>query len=327
MSAVAKISRPMPDPKADPKKELYCVGENSPSPLAPAVVEMGAKPTGEDVEVARHPRTAERLETVGRLAGSVAHDFNNLLTGVLLYCDLILAAEPEDRVRNYAGEIRNAGMQASALVRQLLTVSRPTTFNPQILSLNEVAQGMHHLLARLLGETIDLKFCFEGNLGLVKIDPTHVQQILLNLALNARDAMPGGGQITIETRNCQLQILGRESSAAARLEVARVMSLPCALFIVQDDGSGMDAATRSHLFETFFTTKPAGRGTGLGLATVHEIVTSNGGLIHVETAPGRGTRVTVLLPVVETTRNPECLISPEKNEGGTPAGEKEPETN
>jgi two-component system, cell cycle sensor histidine kinase and response regulator CckA len=244
-------------------------------------------------EAEQRLRQAERLEAVGRLAGGVAHDFNNLLTGVLLYCDLLMAhLEPCHRVRKYAEEIRKAGLQATGLVRQLLAVARPANSEPRLLSLNEIADGMRNLLARLIGENIELKFQLDPNLGLIKMDPTQCQQILLNLVLNARDAMPGGGQITVETCNCKVQVLTETTPA-----IGRAASLPCALFVVADSGTGMDDATRSRLFEAFFTTK-AGKGTGLGLATVHDIVTSNGGLIHVESAPACGTRVSVLLPLV-----------------------------
>lgn len=250
-------------------------------------------------EAEQRLRQAERLEAVGRLAGGVAHDFNNLLTGVLLYCDLLLAnLEPCHRVRKYAEEIRNAGMQATGLVRQLLAVARPTNSEPCLLSLNDIAEGMRNLLVRLIGENIELKFQLDPNLGLVKMDPTQSQQILLNLVLNARDAMPGGGQITVETSSCKVQVL-----TEPRLGANSPASLPCALFVVADNGSGMDAATRAHLFEAFFTTK-AGKGTGLGLATVYDTVTSNGGLIHVESAPACGTRVSVLLPLV-----PEAVLN------------------
>jgi PAS domain S-box-containing protein len=258
-----------------------------------------------DCEADQRMRQAQRLESVGRLAGGVAHDFNNLLTGILLYCDLLMAhLEPCHRVRKYAEEIRNAGMQATGLVRQLLAVSRPTNSAPRLLSLNEIAESMRNLLVRLIGENIELKFQLDPNLGLVRMDPTQSQQILLNLVLNARDAMPGGGQITVETRNCTVQVLPEMSP-----ESAAPASLPCALFVVSDNGTGMDASTRAHLFEAFFTTK-ASKGTGLGLATVHDIVTANGGLIHVASAPASGTRVSVLLPLVpegfvNTTREPQ----------------------
>jgi len=266
-------------------------------------------------EAEQRLRQAERLEAVGRLAGGVAHDFNNLLTGVLLYCDLLMAhLEPCHRVRKYAEEIRNAGLQATGLVRQLLAVARPTNSESRLLSLNEIAEGMRNLLVRLIGENIELRFHLDSNLGLVKMDPTQSQQILLNLVLNARDAMPGGGQITIETSNCKVQVLTEPASGAGS-----TASLPCALFVVADNGSGMDAATRAHLFEAFFTTK-AEKGTGLGLATVNEIVTSNGGLIHVESAPACGTRVSVLLPLVPQSvlNSPDALdFQPRKQPGRT----------
>ena len=265
-------------------------------------------------------RQAEKLEAVGRLAGGVAHDFNNLLTGVLLYCDLLLAhLEPCHRVRKYAEEIRKAGLQATSLVRQLLAVARPASSEPRLLSLNEIAEGMRNLLIRLIGENIELNLHLDPNLGLIKMDPTQAQQILLNLALNARDAMPNGGQITVETSNCKVQVL-------AEPEPGSTAVLPCALFVVADNGCGMDAATRAHVFEAFFTTKTGGKGTGLGLATVYDIVTRNGGLIHLDSAPARGTRVTVLLPLV-----PDAAFVPhhanelqhQSTEGVFPAKEKE----
>ncbi len=251
-------------------------------------------------EADQRTQHAARLESVGRLAGGVAHDFNNLLTGVLLYCDLLMASiEPGHRARKYADEIRKAGAQASGLVRQLLAITRPPDFQPRLLSLNEIAEGMRNLLVRLIGENIELQFLLDPHLGLVKVDPTQVQQILLNLVLNARDAMPAsGGRILVETRNCRLQAL-TESVLGSSTHA----SLPCALLIVEDNGKGMDASTRAHMFEPFFTTK-TGKGTGLGLATVHEIVTSNGGLIHVSSEVARGTRVSAVLPLAPETRRP-----------------------
>ena len=251
-----------------------------------------------DQQAAQRLRQAEKLEAVGRLAGGVAHDFNNLLTGILLYCDLLKAhLEPCHRVRKYADEIRSAGMQAASLVRQLLAVARPSSSEPRLLSLNEIVEGMRNLLVRLIGENINLQFRLDPSVGMIKMDPTQAQQILLNLVLNARDAMPGGGEITVETSNCKVQVLAEPDHPESTLVTSAPASLPCALFVVTDNGSGMDAATRSHVFEAFFTTK-AGKGSGLGLATVYDIVTSNGGLIHIDSAPARGTRVSVLLPLV-----------------------------
>jgi two-component system, cell cycle sensor histidine kinase and response regulator CckA len=264
---------------------------------------------------------AQKLEALGRLAGGVAHDFNNLLTGVLLYCDLLMASlEPGHRARKYAEEIRTAGTQASALVRQLLALARPARLELRPVSLNEIAEGMRNLLVRLIGENIELKFRLDPNLGRVQIDYTQAQQILLNLVLNARDALPRGGQITVETSNCKVQVLPEP-----RLGATRTASLPCAVFSVEDNGNGMDAETRAHLFEAFFTTK-AGKGTGLGLATVHGIVASNGGLIHVDSALAKGTRVTVLLPrAPETAPNSPGGSCPqsERKEGVHPLTEEE----
>jgi signal transduction histidine kinase len=321
MSAAPRFPWPLPDPKLDPKAELRRRLDNAPPALPEDSLES-APP--ESAATVNRLRQAERMESVGRLAGGVAHDFNNLLTGVLLYCDLLLALQPDDRVCRYVEEIRNAGIQATGLVRQLLAVARPANCDPRLVSLNEIAEGMRNLLVRLIGENIELQFRLNPNLGLVRMDPTQAQQILLNLVLNARDALPAGGQITVETRNCQIQIVTDQIATDPRSEASNVPSLPCALFIVEDDGAGMDAATQSHLFEAFFTTKPTGKGTGLGLATVHETVTSNGGLIHVESAPARGTRITLLLPLVpEAAPNSQLVRKSEMNEGALPAIEKE----
>jgi two-component system, cell cycle sensor histidine kinase and response regulator CckA len=235
-------------------------------------------------------RQAERLEAVGRLAGGVAHDFNNLLTGVLLYCDLLLAGlEARDPLRRYAEEVRGAAVQATGIVQQLLSVARPGNAPSLPLSLNEVAEGMRTLLIRLIGENIELRFHLDPSLGVIKMDPAQAQQVLLNLALNARDALPNGGRITVETSNCKLQPVAGSMATGPS-------AFPCVLLVVGDNGRGMNAETRQRLFEPFFTTKSAGQGTGLGLTTVRSIVTTNRGLIHFDSEPGRGTRVMILLP-------------------------------
>jgi two-component system cell cycle sensor histidine kinase/response regulator CckA len=258
-------------------------------------------------------RQAERLESVGRLAGGVAHDFNNLLTGVLLYCDLLLAGlDSGNSLRRYAEEIRGAAIQATALVRQLLAVARPQNAAPQPLSLNTIVQDMRGLLARLIGENIELCFHLEPNLGVVKMDTTGAQQILLNLVLNARDAVSDGGRIAVETRNCKMQII--ESMPGNQIRP----TLPCVMFVVSDNGTGMDTETKKRLFQAFFTTKSAGHGTGLGLALVHDIVTGAGGLIHVDSEPGCGTRITVLLPLV-----PETALELSRQDGAKPKIERE----
>lgn len=233
-----------------------------------------------------------RWEALGRLAGGVCHDFNNLLTGVTLYCDLLLAGlESSHRLRRYAEEIRSAAFQADGLVRQLLVSARQRGVESHLVSLNQLVTGMQNLLARLIGENIALKFHLTPHPGLVKIDPAQVQQVLLNLVLNARDALPDGGEITVETRNCAIEGVAESSSGSGEDR-----AFPCVLLAVGDNGRGMDMSTRQRLFEPFFTTKGPQKGNGLGLATVHDIVSRAGGLIHVESAPGRGTRMMILLP-------------------------------
>jgi len=259
-----------------------------------------AESTPETVPAEENLLQKQRWEAVGRLAGGVVHDFNNLLTGVMLYCDLLLSSlDARDRGRRYADEIRSAISQATALVRQLLVFARPQAAPARLLSLNEVAGAMQDLLSRLIGENIQLHLHLDPELGVVRIEPTQVQQLLLNLVLNSRDALPNGGRITIETSNCRFQpVAGAMPSGAPP-------AFPCVLLVVSDNGHGMDAATRQHLFDPFFTTKNAGQGTGLGLTTVRSIVTTNRGLMHFETEPGRGTRVMILLPRSSPAADPQ----------------------
>ncbi|MBZ5721539.1 MAG: PAS domain S-box protein [Acidobacteriia bacterium] len=231
-------------------------------------------------------RESQKMEVIGRLVGGVAHDFNNLLTGIMLYCDLMLAAlNGKSRLRHHAEEIRLAGEHGAALIQQLLAVARQQVVEPRLLSINEAIEEMRNLLARLIGENIELHTELSNEMWLVKMDPAQVQQIILNLVLNARDAMPDGGRVTLRTRNRALPEAEADEGKAGWVE-----------FIVTDNGCGMDAETRSHLFEPFFTTKRPGEGNGLGLATVHSIVRQGGGTIEVESEPGRGTRVIVRLP-------------------------------
>jgi two-component system, cell cycle sensor histidine kinase and response regulator CckA len=237
---------------------------------------------------------AQRWEAIGRLTGGVVHDFNNLLTGVMLYCDLLLASlDARDCRRRYAGEIRSAIVQSSGLVQQLLVFARPQEVAASTLNLNEIVRSLQALLSRLIGENIALDLQLDPQLGNVNLAPCLAQQILLNLVLNARDALPNGGQISVETSNCYFHSVprgeGRRQSFSA---------FPCILLAVGDNGHGMDAETRRRLFEPFFTTKAGGKGSGLGLTTVRSIVTTNQGLIHFESEPGCGTRAMVLLPRV-----------------------------
>lgn len=233
----------------------------------------------------------QKWEAIGRLAGGVVHDFNNLLTGVTLYCDLLLSSFDEhDRRRRYADEIRSAIVQASDLVRQLLLCARPQAVAPGLLSFNEIAEAMRDLLTRLIGDNIILELRLDPELGAIKIDRAQAQQVLLNLVLNARDALPKGGRITVETSNCAFRPMAGTSSQSL------LSTFPCILLMVADNGHGMNSEIRRRLSEPFFTTKAATESGGLGLTTVRGIVTTNHGLIHFESEAGCGTRAMVLFP-------------------------------
>jgi PAS domain S-box-containing protein len=246
----------------------------------------------EDITEGKHAeqqlRDAQKMEVVGRLVGGVAHDFNNLLTGVMLYCDLLLAGlDRSSRLGHHAEEIRLAAEQGAALIQQLLAIARQQVVEPRRLSLNDTITRTHNLLDRLIGEGIEIETQLEAGLGEVRMDPAQVQQVLFNLVLNARDAMPLGGRILVETANCEFSPSGAFPAS---------VKIPGVRFAVTDNGTGMSAETRAHLFEPFFTTKKAGRGNGLGLSTVHDIVQNNGGAIEVDSELGQGTQVRVFLP-------------------------------
>jgi PAS domain S-box-containing protein len=247
----------------------------------------------EEEERRRH---AQRLETVGRLAGGIAHDFNNLLTTVLGYSDLLLArVEPGSAFHDDLQEIRRAGERAAALTSQLLAFSRKQILEPQVLDINRLVDGVTRMLRRLIGEEVSLSCRSEPALWRVRADPGQLEQVLVNLALNARDAMPGGGTLTIETRN---DVVDEGDGGALPVGSYAVLS-------VRDTGVGMDADTLARAFEPFFTTKEKGKGTGLGLATVHGIVSQSGGHVRCESAPGRGALFTVWLPRVEESESGE----------------------
>jgi two-component system cell cycle sensor histidine kinase/response regulator CckA len=232
---------------------------------------------------------AQKMEAIGRLVSGVAHDFNNLLTGVVLCSDLLLAGlEKRSRLRRYAQEIRMAAGHGAKLIQQLLAVAREDAVAASLLSFNEAIAGLRYLLERLIGEDIELITHLSDDLGMVKIDPAHSQQIIMNLLLNARDAMPDGGRITLITRNYR--------PAITDLGPAESDSLTYVEFEVSDSGCGMDEETRSRAFQPFFTTKKPGAGSGLGLATVSSIVQQCGGTVVVQSEPGKGTRVIVRLP-------------------------------
>ena len=255
---------------------------------------------------------AQKMEAVGRLAGGVAHDFNNLLTAISGYCELLLKSLPlDDPNRLDVEEIGKAGQRAAGLTRQLLAFSRKQVLQPRSLDVNEVLRELEKMLRRLIGEDVELVFELDGGLGTVKADPGQIEQVVMNLAVNSRDAMPKGGRITIKTKN----VLIGPGDAAAYYELSPG---PYALLSVSDNGSGMDSATLARVFEPFFTTKEPGIGTGLGLATVHGIVKQSGGGVFVDSELGRGTDFKIYLPAIGEPVQ-ALKASPSS---GTPAGQE-----
>ncbi|MGA6986416.1 MAG: ATP-binding protein [Terriglobales bacterium] len=300
-----------------------------------------------------HLREAEKIEAIGRLAGGIAHDFNNLLTGILLYCDLLIAglknAGLEDgksvalgnndlennrwqpgELCQHVEEVRLAGEQGAALTQQLLAIARKQAAEPSPVLINQVVASTKNLLQRLIGEQIELDVVLDDTLdpgldprpdstaGRVLADPAQLRQILLNLVLNARDAMPLGGKIRLSTRAAEFP--SRETrGTATRGDAEPKCRCRAVALAVKDNGCGMDAETRARLFEPFFTTKNPGEGTGLGLATVERIVSEAGGRIQVESEPGRGTSIEVFFPAIEASAGESSIKPSSTGESSNPA--------
>ncbi len=243
-------------------------------------------------------RQAQKMEAIGRLAGGVAHDFNNLLTVITGYARLALGrAAPGDPLSGDLEEVIRASEGAASLTRQLLTFSRRHVTAPTVLNINQRVSEMTKMLKRIIGEDVELVTKLEPELGNVKADPGQVEQVIMNLAVNARDAMPGGGTLTIETRNVTLD-------EAEALEHPEAPPGPHVLLTMSDTGTGMSAETKAHLFEPFFTTKDLGKGTGLGLSTVYGIVRQSGGSVDVTSEPGQGATFRIHFPRVEERVEP-----------------------
>jgi two-component system, cell cycle sensor histidine kinase and response regulator CckA len=256
-------------------------------------------------------RQSQKMEAIGRLAGGVAHDFNNLLTAIIGYTDMIAERSDLDQATaREVREIRLAADRGAALTRQLLAFSRKQLLNPTVLNINESVAGLLHMLPRLIGDHIHTDARLAAGLGFVKADPSQIEQVIVNLVLNARDAMVTGGYVTIETDNVELT----EDRLAA--EGLVIEPGPYVMLSITDTGVGMDETTRAHAFEPFFTTKAKGKGTGLGLATVYGIIDQSGGGIAMDTAPDRGTSIRIYLPFTDAPAAPERQhIRPSATEG------------
>jgi PAS domain S-box-containing protein len=247
-----------------------------------------------EVDLTRQLHQAQRLEAVGRLAGGIAHDFNNILTVISGNADLALAdLERDDPTSQMFQEIADASRRAASLTRQLLAFSRKQILQPRVLDLNELVRGTEKMLRRLIGEDVKISIRLQPDLGSVMADPGQMEQIVMNLAVNARDAMPRGGELLFETENTEIHET-HAGIGGVQIHSGRYVKLT-----VTDTGEGMDEETVSRIFEPFFTTKEKGRGTGLGLATVYGIVKQSGGYIWVESELGKGTSFEITFPQVD----------------------------
>ena len=254
-----------------------------------------------DVAVDRVAQQVSRMEAIGQLAGGIAHDFNNLLTVILGHSEFLLKRnEPVKSRRVRINEIRKAAERGAWLTNQLLAYSRNQLLEPTVLKINSVLVDIDNILRRVIGEDVTLDLRFDPNLGWTRVDRGQLEQIVLNLAGNARDAMPQGGHLGIETMNVSVSQYAEKPKAF--LAPGEYVAI-----VVRDTGHGMDAETRARIFEPFFTTKEMGKGTGLGLATVYGIVKQSGGYIWVESVPGQGSAFHTLLPRVAEPPQPKLL--------------------
>lgn len=245
---------------------------------------------------------SQKMEVVGQLASGVAHDFNNILAVIIGYTDLIIQQlGPGHALHKHASEVQHAAERASKLTQQLLIFSRKQTVQPTVLDLNEVLKNLDKMLRKLIDENVEMRFVLGNPIGHIKADSGHIGQVLMNLVVNARDAMPDGGRLTIETRSITLT----EDHAYTHPDATPGDFV---MLAVSDTGSGMTDEVKKHLFEAFFTTKPKGKGTGLGLATCHTIIKQSGGHVSVCSEPGKGTTFNIYFPRVEQT--PGTSISP-----------------
>ncbi|MCO5170541.1 MAG: ATP-binding protein [Planctomycetes bacterium] len=311
---VAAAAAPGPSEVREGERDL----EVRSTPLGPGAAQVVVQDVTERRRLEERLRDAAKMEAVGRLAGGVAHDFNNLLTAILGYTSLLLLeTRPEDPRREHVEEVQRACERAADLTRQLLAFARRQPLEPKVVVLDDLVRGATLLIQRLVGERIRVEARLAAPAARLLADPGQLELAIVNLAVNARDAMPAGGALTIETRRVD----------AGDLPPGLAWPLGGVALSVADTGAGMDEATRRRAFEPFFTTKPPGQGTGLGLSTVHGIVDRCGGRVDVESAPGRGTRFTVLLPRTDAAAPPappEPLDAPAPARGTVLLAEDEP---
>jgi PAS domain S-box-containing protein len=281
----------------------------SPMTTEPGVVIAAIRDITDRRRLEEHLRQAQKIEAVGRLAGGIAHDFNNILGVILGQSQIMLRGMPPDHpLRARVEQILSASERAAGLTRQLLAFSRKQVFEMRVLDLNEIVEGLKSMLGRLLGEDVELTFRRGQDLGRIRADPTQIEQILMNLAVNARDAMPGGGRLAVETSDAEMD------EDYARIHAGAVAGRYVCL-AVSDTGQGMTREVQARVFEPFFTTKEPGKGTGLGLSTVYGIVKQSDGFIYVYSEPGQGTTFKIYLPRVEAAADRPVALAPAT--GGT----------